>query len=117
MSRYGWIYIADDRDLETLAGEIAHILGFDEIRRRRDCLLFGEDDEHCVMRTSRGTFEGWEAYPRLLLLYDLGVNADDVMGRTFAAYDKLVAAGIGPLLVIDELTEQVLRGDRTLNRR
>jgi hypothetical protein len=112
MALYGWIYIADGRDLEVLAGESARTLGYDEVRRRGDCLLFGEEDEHCVMRTTRGAFEGGEAYPRLLLVYDQGVNAGDVMAQTFAAYQKLSAAGIGPLLVVDELTEKVLRGKR-----
>jgi hypothetical protein len=112
MSLYGWIYIADDRPLEILAPEIARALGYGDVRRRGDCLLFGDEDEHCVMRSTRGAFEGGEAYPRLLLIYDQGANAEDVMGQTFAAYDRLVAAGIGPLLVVDELTEQVLRGER-----
>jgi hypothetical protein len=109
MSLYGWIYIADDRELETLAPEIARALGYDEVRRRGDCMLFGDEDEHCVMRTTRGAFEGWESYPRLLLIYDQGVNEDDVMGQTLAAYDKLVAAQIGNLLVVDERTDEVLR--------
>jgi hypothetical protein len=112
MSLYGWIYIADGRDLTLLAGEVARALGYDEVRRRGDCLLFGEEDEHCVMRSTNGALEGGEAYPRLLLVYDQGVNADDVMGQTLRAYDKLVAAGIGPLLVVDERTDKVLRGER-----
>jgi hypothetical protein len=103
--------------LETLAGEIARTLGYSDIRRRGDCLLFGDEDEHCLMRSTRGAFEGGEAYPRLLLIYDEGVNADDVLGQTFAAFDKLVAAGIGPLLVVDELTEKVVRGERIALRR
>lgn len=112
MSLYGWIYIADHRPLDVLADEIARTLGYADVRRRGDCLLFGDEDEHCVMRSTRGAVEGVDAYPRVLVIYDEGVNADDVLGHTFAAYDKLAAAGIGPLLVVDEVTEAVLRGER-----
>jgi hypothetical protein len=113
MSLYGWIYIGDGRPLEELALEVARALGYFETRRRGDCILFGDEDEHCVMAATRGALENGEAYPRLLLLYDQGVNQDDVMAQTYAAYDKLQSVGLGPLLVVDERTDEVLRGSLT----